>query len=61
MITMHQIFWHDESGQTMVEYGVIIALISVAVIAVLVLLSPQIANVFNMANTELAGVQNPTP
>ena len=32
----------DESGQTMVEYGLLIALISIAVIAVLVALGPRI-------------------
>lgn len=59
---MYQIFWQDESGQTMVEYGVIIALISVAVIAALILLGPQIAGIFNVANTELENAQSaPTP
>ena len=33
-------------GQGMIEYGLIIALIAVVVIAVLVLLGPQIAGLF---------------
>jgi pilus assembly protein Flp/PilA len=43
----------DESGQTMVEYGLLIALISIAVIAVLVLLGPRIAGFFTAVDTAL--------
>ena len=48
----------DESGQTMVEYGLLIALISIAVIAVLVLLGPRIAGFFQAVDTQL---QTATP
>ena len=58
---MVEVFWQDDRGQTMVEYGVIIALISAAVMAVLVLLGPQIASIFNTANTELQNAQAVTP
>ncbi len=44
----------DEEGQTMVEYGLLIALISIAVIAVLVLLGPRIASFFQAVDDELA-------
>lgn len=44
----------DESGQTMVEYGLLIALISIAVIAVLVLLGPRIAGFFQAVDDQLA-------
>ena len=37
----------DEEGQAMVEYGLIIALIAIVVIAALVILGPRIANLFN--------------
>lgn len=37
----------EESGQSMVEYGLIISLIAIVVIAALVLLGPKIANLFN--------------
>ena len=40
-------FWKDESGQGMVEYGLIIALIAVAVIGALTLLGPKISGLFN--------------
>ncbi len=46
--------WKDESGQTMVEYGLLIALISIAVIAVLVLLGPRIAGFFQAVDDQLA-------
>jgi pilus assembly protein Flp/PilA len=37
----------EEAGQTLVEYAIILALISVAAIAVLVVLGPQVADTFN--------------
>lgn len=43
----------DEEGQAMVEYGLIIALIAIVVIAALVILGPNIANLFNEAGDNL--------
>ena len=40
-------FLKDENGQGMVEYGLIIALIAVVVIAALTILGPKIADMFN--------------
>jgi pilus assembly protein Flp/PilA len=40
-------------GQGMLEYALIIALVAVVVIAALVLLGPQIANIFNQVNNTL--------
>jgi len=40
-------FFKDESGQGMVEYGLIIALIAVVIIAALTLLGPKIKGLFN--------------
>lgn len=37
---------HKEEGQTMTEYGILLALIAVLVIAVLLVLGPAIAGVF---------------
>jgi len=38
---------HDEeAGQGMIEYGLIVALISIAALAVIVLLGPQILTIF---------------
>lgn len=43
----------DESGQTMVEYGLLVALISIAVITVLVALGPRIAGFFDTVDQAL--------
>ncbi len=46
-------FFNDENGQGMVEYGLIIALVAVAVIAAIVALSGSIGNIFNKAGGKL--------
>jgi pilus assembly protein Flp/PilA len=40
-------------GQGMLEYALIIALVAVVVIASLILLGPQIANIFKQVNNNL--------
>ena len=50
-------FFMDESGQGMVEYGLIIALVAVAVIVAVKLLAPAISNIFTKASDELNGAQ----
>ena len=42
-----------EDGQTMTEYGVLLALIAVVVIAALLFLGPKIANVFTYVGSQL--------
>jgi pilus assembly protein Flp/PilA len=42
-----------EEGQTMTEYGVLLALIAVGVIAVLLILGPQIKNAFQSVSNAL--------
>jgi len=49
----------DDTGQGMVEYGLIIALISIAAIAALNLMAPQISAVFGKATTALTGAAAP--
>ncbi|HOA34510.1 MAG TPA: Flp family type IVb pilin [Clostridiales bacterium] len=44
----------DEEGQAMVEYGLIIALIAIAVIGALAILGPKIAKLFDDAASEVA-------
>lgn len=46
----------DESGQGMVEYGLILGLIAVAAIAALILLGPKISAIFESANTKMPTV-----
>jgi pilus assembly protein Flp/PilA len=42
-----------EEGQTMTEYGVLLALIAVVVIAALLFLGPKIANTFSYVGSKL--------
>lgn len=46
-------FFEDESGQGMVEYALIIALIAVALIAAVVALRGKIQNIFNKAGSNM--------
>lgn len=50
----------DEEGQAMVEYGLIIALIAIVVIAALLILGPRIANLFEDAGEALTQTQAAT-
>jgi pilus assembly protein Flp/PilA len=43
----------DEKAQTMAEYGLILALISVAAIAALLLLGPQLKSIFDRITSAL--------
>ncbi len=43
----------DETAQTMAEYGLILALVSVAAVAALLLLGPQIKAVFDTITGDL--------
>lgn len=46
--------WNDEQGQGLTEYALIIAFISVVIIAVLVVFRGQLESVFTSAGTELS-------
>ncbi len=55
-------FWSEESGQGLVEYALIIALVAVGLIAILLVLRNSIGNVFNNAATQLNNAPtNPYP
>jgi pilus assembly protein Flp/PilA len=43
----------DEEGQTLVEYGLLLALIAIVVIAVLLVLGPAISGMFRSVNDQL--------
>lgn len=45
----------EREGQGLVEYALIIVLVSIAVIALLTLLGSQIGSVFSKINSSLAG------
>lgn len=53
LIQALQVSLADEAGQGMVEYGLILVLIAVVVIAVLVLLGNQVSNLFCNISTGL--------
>lgn len=55
MTAVLQRFWNDESGQGLTEYALIIALVSVALIAALVVFRNQIGGVFDRMSTTLNG------
>jgi len=47
-------FWQEESGATLVEYAILVALISVAAIAVIATLGDQIQAAFQDVSDQLA-------
>jgi pilus assembly protein Flp/PilA len=47
-------FINDESGATMIEYGLVAALVSVAAIVALQLLGSQLQLIFNTVSSYLA-------
>ena len=44
-----------DEGQAMVEYGILVALISIAAIAVILLIGPQLVTIFTNVLTALGG------
>jgi len=44
----------DEEGQTLVEYGLLLALIAIVVIAALIILGPTVSGIFTSVNDSLA-------
>jgi pilus assembly protein Flp/PilA len=53
MLTLWNNFLGDESGQGLVEYALIIALVAIGLIAILTLLRNSIGNVFNTSKNSL--------
>lgn len=45
----------DEEGQTLVEYGLLLALIAIVVIAALLILGPIVSGIFTEVGTSLGG------
>ena len=55
-------FWSDDTGQGLVEYALIIALVAVGLIAILLVLRNRIGDVFNNASEALENApSNPYP
>ena len=53
MLAPFKALWADESGQDLVEYALLVALIAIVVIAALNILGPMIATVFENIATNL--------
>jgi pilus assembly protein Flp/PilA len=45
-----------DEGQTLVEYALIVGLVSIAAIVIMILMGDEIGNVFSKITTELSGV-----
>jgi pilus assembly protein Flp/PilA len=62
MQSLLRTFWSEDSGQGLVEYALIIALVGVGLIAILLVLRNSIGDVFNNAATQLNNAPtNPYP
>ena len=56
MLAPFEALWADESGQDLVEYALLVALIAIVVIAAVRILGPIIATVFNNISGNLQKV-----
>mgnify|MGYP000887235188 CR=1 FL=1 len=56
LLKLFTLMKNNRKGQGMVEYGLIIGLIAVVVIAALTLLGPTIRDLFNDVNIELNNI-----
>ena len=52
-------FWRDEEGATLVEYGLLIGLLSVVAIASIVLVGQYVNGAFDKVQSEMAGAGIP--
>ena len=53
-------FLKDESGATMIEYGLVAALVSVAAVIALQVLGAELQAIFNTVSSYLASASNPS-
>ncbi len=50
-----RILLRDQKGQGLVEYALILVLVAIVVIAILMLMGPQIGNIFSRITSGLSG------
>jgi pilus assembly protein Flp/PilA len=53
MLNLMKSFWKEERGQGMTEYGLILALLVIGVIAVLVVMGPKLTQKFESVSNNL--------
>jgi pilus assembly protein Flp/PilA len=56
MLEFAKRFWRDRSGATAIEYGLLVALISIVIITAVSTLGKHLNNAFTKINTGLANV-----
>jgi pilus assembly protein Flp/PilA len=49
------LFLSSEAGQGLMEYGLVLVLVAVVIVAVLTLLGPQIGNMYSRVTAGLSG------
>ncbi len=58
MINILNNFWHEEDGQDLVEYSLLLAFIALAAIGVLTNVSKSINGLWTTVNTSLSGANS---
>jgi pilus assembly protein Flp/PilA len=61
MLNLIRRLWREERGATMVEYGLMVALISVVCLAVVAALGDGAFDAFDQSNTQLQTTISPGP
>lgn len=49
------LFLHNEEGQGLLEYALVLVLVAIAIVAILTLLGPQIGNLYSRLITAIPG------
>ena len=52
-------FWRDEEGATLVEYGLLVGLLSIAAVSSIVLVGKFVNGAFDKVQSEMAGSDIP--
>ncbi|HYE26341.1 MAG TPA: Flp family type IVb pilin [Clostridia bacterium] len=53
MIEMLRAIWTEDEGQDLIEYGLLLAIITVAAVVAITQIGPKVADYFTDANTAL--------
>jgi pilus assembly protein Flp/PilA len=51
----------QENGQTLVEYGMIVALLSIAAVAILTVVGKDVTNLFTKVSSDFQEIESRTP